>query len=146
MIPAYDEMYLENAQINLGTMLDFAVYDMNFNISDFFDRFIRSGIAKRFGDGDFSLLAGKSGYEIAYDVLWELGELKDLIQPRYVANRSEEYWTGWALAYFQWETGLSFEEIIHYVPICNIQALYYPYHEMDIRQFSDRMRELCRAT
>ena len=60
-------------------------------------------------------------------------------------DRSEEYWTGWALAYYQWETSMSFAEITRYVPILDIQALYSPYHEMDIRQFCDKMNELYQA-
>ena len=51
---------------------------------------------------------------------------------------------GWALAYYQWETGLSFEEINAYIPIRQVSALYHPFHEMDIRQFCDRMNELYR--
>ena len=69
-------------------------------------------------------------------------EQYERIVPRYTANRSEEYWTGWALAYYQWETRLRFEEICRYVPIHYVKALYYPYHEMDIRQFVDKMNEM----
>lgn len=64
------------------------------------------------------------------------------IKHQYSANRSKEYWTGWALAYYQWITSLSFAEIIKYIPINDIVELYIPYHEMDIRQFIDKMNEL----
>ena len=104
--------------------------------------FLRSGIAKRFAAGDFTILAGKSGVELAYEVCEEDGKDYRSIKPKYTYNRSEEYWTGWALAYYQWETGLSFEEIERYIPIIEIQSLYSPYHEMDIRQFVDKMNEL----
>ncbi len=57
----------------------------------------------------------------------------------YAENRSEEYWAGWALAYYQWEAGMSFEEINLYVPIKEVMSMYYPFHEMDIRQFVDAM-------
>ncbi|MEI3141110.1 MAG: helix-turn-helix transcriptional regulator [Lawsonibacter sp.] len=60
-------------------------------------------------------------------------------------DRSPEYWTGWALAYYQWERGLSFGEIQRLVPITAVRAMYVPYHEMDVRQFADRMDQLCRA-
>lgn len=46
------------------------------------------------------------------------------------------------MAYFQWESSLTFEEITKVVPIKNIVMLYSPYHEMDIRQFCDKMKEL----
>lgn len=66
------------------------------------------------------------------------------VTPRFTLDRSEEYWTGWALAYFQWETALSFSEIIGYVPIEKIRAMYSPYHEMDISRFVDHMNERIR--
>ncbi len=32
---AYDKLYLEKARTSLGRMLDFAVYDLKYNASDF---------------------------------------------------------------------------------------------------------------
>jgi len=145
MIRAYDKVYLDKAQTALGRMLDFAVYDMEYDITVFFEMFTTSDVATRFGEGDFTLLAGKSGVEIAYEVLEKSAVTQDRIKPRYTANRSEEYWTGWALAYYQWISGLKFSDIIEYIPIKDIQALYSPYHEMDIRQFVDKMNEMYRA-
>ena len=145
MIHAYDKAYLDKARVALGRMLDFAVYDLEYDISDFFDLFISSGVASRFEQGDFTLLAGMSGIEIAYTVLDQAGVSYDRIKPEYAMDRSEEFWTGWALAYYQWARAISFERIICYVPIREIMALYSPYHEMDIRQFVDKMDELYEA-
>lgn len=61
------------------------------------------------------------------------------LKPNYTVNRSEEFWTGWALAYYQWVTAMRFSEIVKYIPIKDIMNLYSPYHEMDIRQFVDKM-------
>ena len=145
MISAYDKNYLEKARASLGRMLDFAVYDLKYDISDFFDQFIKSGIADKFGNGDTGTLVGKSGVELAYEVLERTGENARDIKPQFSANRSEEYWTGWALAYYQWKTSLPFAEIVKYVPIKEIMALYSPYHEMDIRHFADKMNEFYKA-
>lgn len=142
MIHAYDKVYLDKARTALGRMLDFAVYDLNYDIENFFNLFLSSGFAKRFEEGDFLLLAGMSGVELAYEVLAASGKNEERIKPVYSIDRSEEYWTGWALAYYQWETGLRFESIIEHISIKEIQALYSPYHEMDIRQFVDKMNEL----
>lgn len=142
MIHAYDKTYLEKARIALGRMLDFAVYDLKYDITDFFQLFLISGIAERFEQGDFSVLVGKSGVELAYEVQEKTNHMIERIKPSYTINRSEEYWTGWALAYYQWQNALRFEEIVRYIPIREIQALYSPYHEMDIRQFVDKMNEL----
>lgn len=144
MTHAYDELYLDKARTSLARMLDFAVHDLHYDISDFFDLFIATGIADLFGSGDVNTLVGRSGVELTYEVLDRSGLPYDRIAPGYSYDRSEEYWTGWALAYYQWDSALSFAEIARYVPVTVIQALYYPYHEMDIRQFTDRMNELIR--
>lgn len=145
MICAYDKVYLECAKRALGRMLDFAVYDLQYSIEEIFSLFIKSGVAERFGKGDFAILAGKSGVEVAYEVLEKMQIDVERSVPRYAANRSEEYWTGWALAHYQWETALSFEEIEKFIPIHYVKALYSPYHEMDIRQFIEKMNELYRV-
>lgn len=146
MICAYDKVYLDKARIALGRMLDFAVYDLEYDISFFFDLFIESGTAARFETGDFSILVGMSGVELAYKVLEQSGIKCKRIKPNYTVSRSEEFWTGWALAYYQWETSMSFSEIIRYIPIKDIKALYSPYHEMDIRQFVNQMNVLYKAS
>ena len=145
MIRAYDKVYLDKARTVLGRMLDFAVYDLHYDIAEFFNLFITSGTAARFESGDFSVLVGMSGAELAYEVLSASNLEFERIAPNYTANRSEEFWTGWALAYYQWETSMTFAEIIRYIPLRDIQALYSPYHEMDIRQFVDQMNTLYRA-
>lgn len=145
MMHAYDKVYLDKARTSLGRMLDFAVYDLKYDIADFFGLFIRSGIAERFGDGDFTVTVGMSGVELAYEVLEHAGISIDRIKPNYTVDRSAEYWAGWALAYYQWATSVTFEEIVRYVPIEDILDLYTPYHEMDIRHFVDKMNAMYRA-
>jgi len=142
MIRAYDNVYLEKARIALGRMLDFAVYDLKYDLEEFFDLFITSGVAGRFEQGDFSVLVGMSGVELAYEVLEQSHVAHERITPRYTADRSETFWCGWALAYYQWETAMSFSEIVRYVPLQDIVALYSPYHEMDIRHFVEKMNAL----
>ncbi|WP_293694281.1 helix-turn-helix domain-containing protein [uncultured Phascolarctobacterium sp.] len=142
MMHAYDKLYLDKARIALARMLDFAVYDLHYDISEFFELFLVSGIARRFEQGDFTILAGMSGVELAYTVLENVGLAQERIKPDYPVNRSEEYWTGWALAYYQWQTALRFAEINRYVPIKTVLSLYNPYHEMDIHQFTEKMTEL----
>lgn len=144
MICAYDKIYLDKARTALGRMLDFAVYDLGYDISEFIEMFVRSGIASRFERGDYAIIVGKSGVELAYEVLLAVGIDRERVKPNYTADRSEEYWLGWALAYYQWETSIGFKEIIKYVPIGELLALYTPYHEMDIRQFVDKINSLYR--
>lgn len=145
MIHAYDKVYLDKARTALARMLDFAVHELRYDITEFFNLFVSSGIASRFEKGDYTLLVGMSGVELAYEVLEQSNIAVVRTKPRYAANRSEEYWTGWALAYYQWATALRFAEIVRWVPIKDIKALYSPYHEMDIRQFVDKMNELYKS-
>lgn len=142
MIRAYDKLYLDKAQTALARMLEFAVYELDYSMEVFFDLFLKTGVADRFGTGDYELLVGMSGVELAYTVLEEAGKPVERKSVRYSADRSEAYWTGWALAYYQWYTALSFAEITQAVPITEIAVMYTPYHEMDIRQFVDHMNEL----
>ena len=104
-------------------MLDFAVYDLDYDVTTFFELFLTSGVATRFEVGDFKLLVGMSGVELAYEVLEQSGIDHPRIKPNYTINRSEEYWTGWALAYSQWETAMRFSEIARYIPIKDIIVL-----------------------
>ena len=142
MIHAYDKLYLSVAQKNLACMLDYMVNDLKRPLETVWQWFCMSNTASRFERGDCSVVAGMSGVEIAYEVLQEAGEPKPEQAPSYSYDRSPEYWTGWALAYYQWSTSLSFVEINQAIPVTEVRMLYTPYHEMDVRQFVDKMNEL----
>lgn len=139
MIHAYDKNYLSKAQSTLASMIDFAVYDLNIPIEKFYQNFLVSPISEQFESGESSIIVGKSGVELALEVLEDEKLAKEY---RPAANRSPEYWTGWVLAYFQWQTNLTFKQINSLIPITEILAMYNPYHEMDISQFCDKMTEL----
>ena len=139
MIHAYDKNYLSKAQNNLASMLDFAVYDLEEDLSYFYLKFLQSKICSQFERGESTVIVGKSGVELALDII---GDETLASKYRPAANRTPEYWCGWALAYFQWQTNLGFKEINNYISISEILAMYSPYHEMDISQFCDKMIEL----
>jgi len=139
MIHAYDKNYLLKAQNNLASMLDFAVYDLEEDLSLFYQKFLQSKICSQFERGESTVIVGKSGVELALDII---GDETLASKYRPAANRTPEYWCGWALAYFQWQTNLRFKEINNYISISEILAMYSPYHEMDISQFCDKMIEL----
>ena len=139
---AYAESYVSGAQRRLGAMLEFAVIGCGCTLEDFYKDFLESTLAWRLGAGDPAIIAGRSGEELALEVLggkaasWKALRWK----PGNVA--SPEYWTGWALAFYQWASGFSFAAMQQRVPISDVRSLYSPYHEMDVRQFCDRMDEL----
>lgn len=142
MIHAYDRIYLGKAQSSFGSMLDYAVHDMGMDLGAYWTLFLNSDISRQFAHGNPKYVAGMSGIELALDVLHCNGED---VNYRPVLNRSQEYWTGWAIAYFQWFSGLEFGKIDQKIPIAEVRGLYGPYHEMDITQFCDRMSELYRG-
>ena len=69
MIHAYDENMRQKAQVELGRALDFAAYEIGYLPEDFLSLFIESGLAERFGQGDPSIIMGKSGIELALLVM-----------------------------------------------------------------------------
>lgn len=145
MIHAYDKSYLAAAQKNLARMLDYLVNGLHYQLEVAWKWFLMSEISERFEQGDCSVLVGLSGVELARAVLEQAGETVSMQKPSCSYDRSPEYWTGWVIAYYQWDTSLRFSEIEQSVPITKVRLLYTPYHEMDVRQFTDRMNELYRA-
>lgn len=144
MIRAYSEHYIDLAQQNLASMLDYAVNDLDFDINEFFSLFIASGKANAFGKGDYRYIAGMSGVELAVNVLESTGLSKKVKNRQIRYGKTPEFWTGWVLAYYQWWSALTFEEIVLCIKPDEIRSLYHPYHEMDISQICDRLDASCR--
>lgn len=144
MIHAYDEEMRPKAQATLGAAFDFAAHGMGYLPQDFLGLFIESGLARRFGEGDPAIVMGRSGIELALMVLEETVGIRRDVAIRRTMRGSKEYWIGWSLSYYQWETGLAFAEIERTVTMEVLEDLYYAYHEMDVRSFVDRMNELYR--
>ena len=141
MIRAYDKIHLASAQKNLGRMLDYIVNNLNYSLEAAWQLFLTNELSTRFEQGDYSVLVGSSGVELARALLMQSDESVSTPSPSYAYDRSPEFLAGWALAYYQWFTGLRFAEIEQAVPITKVRSLYIPYHEMDIRQFVDQMNE-----
>ena len=138
---AYDEMYLSGARIALGNMLHFAVYDLQSDLTVFYKMFLNSGIAERFGRGESALTAGCSGAELAYNVIFKTTGQYCSVKPSFSPCKTPEYWAGWALAYYQWYSNVSFAGIEEKVPISEVVSLYAPLHEADILKYVDIMDE-----
>lgn len=143
---AYDKAYLLGAKKNLGRMMDFAVHEMGYSASEFWELFLTSGVADAFGSGESHLLGGMSGIELAYEVLDRAKrKYRRVKDPICAAEKSPEYWAGWALAHYQWQRGLSFAEIDHVASFDDVVRMYSPYHEMDVSQFVDEIDRLYRS-
>ena len=145
MTHAYQEIYLSNAQSMLGDAFDYAINVCHIPGSSFVKLFIASTISKRLENGEPSYLSGKSGIEVAMEILAETTGKTPDAAPQEHFGRSREYWIGWAVAYYQWFSGRSYSDIFQVVTFEELQRMYDPLHEADITKFADildaRMRE-----
>ncbi len=71
MIHAYREMYLPNAQAALGDAFDYAVNTCRIPGDDFVKCFVVSTVSKRMENGEPACIIGKSGIELAQQILTE---------------------------------------------------------------------------
>lgn len=139
MTHAYDERILHRARRNFGLMLDLAVVELGLDLNTFYELFLKSSIAPAFASGSTYVITGASGYELAFWVLEESKCSVERFQPDPVYDYSPEFWAGWAVSYYQWQSSKTFQEINEKVPITEVLRMYDPYHEMDILHFRDEM-------
>ena len=149
-IHAYQEIYLNKAQAALGDAFDYAVNTCCISGADFVKLFIVSSISKRVENGDPAYLAGKSGIEIAVDVILETTGKQPDTKPQEHFDRSAEYWIGWAVCYYQWYSARSYNDIFKVLSFDDLKRMYYMLHEADITRFVDiadeKMREHFKET
>ena len=146
MIHAYDENYLEKAMERLGDMIEYAVLDCNYNADIFFRLFIEIGVASRFEMGDPSILVGHSGPELVQIIIDKTQGKKSLPTPLWREDRSEYYWCGWSLAYYQWVSRKSFLYIWSKVSIDTMRKMYSTLHEADISKTVDVLDKLTKGS
>lgn len=139
---AYNELYLNDAMQNLGDMIQYAVCELKFNPDIFFEWFIASGVASQFEKGNPKYIAGMSGYELAEEVLKTTNVNYERKEPKYSIDLSKEYWAGWILAYYQWETNQRFEDIVYNGLTLSIVISMYILHEADISKFVESANEI----
>ncbi len=136
MTRAYDKLYLEDAMQNLAVMLDYGSALCRGGLAEYYDRFLVSDASKSFASGNPRYIAGMSGIELADTVLRSTGA--EVPPVGYVLDeRTDVFWTGWALAYLQWYSAYSFNKIQSCLDIKRIRAKYPVYHETDITDFVD---------
>ena len=150
MTHAYRETYLSKAQAALGDAFDYAVNACQIPGADFIKLFTASTVSKRMENGEPSLLAGKSGIEIAIEVVQETtGKLLEAEPPEQF-GRSPEYWIGWAVCYYQWVSARSYSDIFHVLSFEELERMYCTLHEADVSKFAEiaeeRMRDFFQET
>ena len=145
MIRAYQETYLPKAQADLGDAFDYAVNGCGIPGDVFSKLFAASSLSRRMENGEPAVLAGKSGVEIAREVVLETTGKGLDEEPQAHFGRSPEYWIGWAVAYYQWYSSRGYGEIFQALPYADLQAMYPTLHEADISKFVEIAEERVRA-
>lgn len=141
-IHAYNELYLPGAQNILGYAVDFAISTLALTPNDFGNALAVSNSAKQFSEGNPRYVAGMNGCELARSILDDVGMSYPEAEDEMYLDKSPEYWAGWALAYYQWSTDLSFMEILRAASLDDIIQMYPLYHEMDLTHFEDHLNHL----
>ncbi len=134
---AYQETYLNKAQAALGDAFDYAINTCRISGADFIKLFTASSVSRRMENGEPAYLAGKSGIEIAADVLLESTGKQLEAEPQEHFGRSREYWIGWAVCYYQWFSARSYGDIFKVLSYEDLSNMYYTLHEADISKFVD---------
>ena len=134
---AYNEMYLDDAMRNLGEAVDFAVNTCGLEPDRFMGMFIASGLADQFGRGVPRYVCGLSGIELACEIFDRAGLSVAIPEEEIIYDLSAAYWSGWILAYYQWQRNLRFKQIMQYLPMTEILKLYPVLHEAPEKKFID---------
>lgn len=137
MIHAYREIYLNNARATLAEAFDYAINTCNISGADFIKMFLVSSISDKMEKGEPKYVSGKSGIEIAREIVFETMGKNLENEPVESFGRSKEYWIGWALSYYQWYTSRKYSDIFKVVSFDELAQLYYALHEADISKFVD---------
>ena len=143
MTRAYSESYLSDAKDRLSQFFDYLINDCGMKADWVASIFLSSGYAEQFERGNPAILAGMSGIELARAVVEATYKKKKLPEPKYTEGLSPEYWTGWALAEYQWYSGKRFKDIFEHVNLSEVIPMYSVYHEMDISKFIETLDEKC---
>ncbi len=143
-IHAYLETYLSKAQATLGDAFDYAINTCRIPGPDFIKLFTASSVSKRMENGEPAYLVGKSGIEIAADVVFETTGKQLNIEPEEHFGHSREYWIGWAVCYYQWFSLRSYSDIFKVLSYEDLANMYYTLHEADISKFVDIIDEKIR--
>ena len=136
MTHAYNQLYLEDAMNNLGTMLDCAVNAARCDLLVFYEMFLSSGVASQMEVGNPRYLSGMSGMELMQLVLKKSSDKATPVMDYVPFDRTPEYWAGWILAYYQWHSAYSFSFIQRNgLSINTVLSLYPTLHEADLSKF-----------
>ncbi len=139
VIHAYDEEYFESARRIMGDLFDFAMVTAGVSPETLQKMMITSSSIRQFEKGNPAYVAGMTGCELFIKMVEESGLSINIPAEEMYLDKSPEYWSGWAIAFYQWYSGKTFERIFEYIDIEELLNMYPVFHEMDIMQFVDEV-------
>ncbi|WP_303842503.1 transcriptional regulator [Selenomonas ruminantium] len=135
----YPELWLESQSENLGIFFDIAINECGYSPKKITDYFIKSKMADLMSKGHPRFSAGCNGEELLMLCL-DTNNVNSLnIEEMDGVQTSKEYWAGYMLAIYQWESGRNFVDILKAVPLSKIIEAYTPLHESSEEKFYDVM-------
>ncbi len=144
-IRAYPEIYLSHAMASMGEAFDYIVNDCDMVGGDFVKMLLGSPICRKLENGEPAYLSGKSGIELAREIVESVTGKVLTVEPQVHYARSPEYWSGWSVAYFQWFSSRKYSEIFAAVPFEEMLLMYPTLHEADLTKFAEVVDEKIRA-
>ncbi len=121
----------------MGEAFDYIVNDGGMPGGDFVKMFLGSPVCRKLENGEPAYLSGKSGIELAREVVASVTGKVPEAEPQVHYARSPEYWSGWAVAYYQWFSSRRYNEIFAAVPFDDLILMYPTLHEADITKFAE---------
>lgn len=136
MTHAYNKIYLDDVMKNIAAVVDIGINALEIDADDFVEIFVSSEVAAGIENAVPDMLAGKSATEMLSIILNKKVDYNTV-----PTDRTPEYWAGWILARVQWELNKTFGDILSFIPLSSLIALYYPYHEADDNKTIDLFRK-----
>ena len=142
MIHAYQECYLNSAKKNVGLAFDYAINSCKIKGEDFINMFLVSKISKRIENGEPLYLKGKSGIEIAKEIIDESTDLEIKYEENINFFKTKEYWIGYTITHYQWYSNKKFQTIFDSISYVELEKMYFTLHEADILKSIETLDEI----
>lgn len=140
MMRAYIEPYLKDVMRNLGVMAHFCINEYGLSPEKFSTLFAHSHVAEQISMGNPRFLSGLSGKELADMLIASSAEIIPSSASSDTYQISPEYWAGWVMAYYQWYTAKSFNQMYADGQTYEkVLMMYYPMHEADLAKVVEAM-------
>ena len=137
---AYIEPYLKDVMRNLGVMAHFCINEYGLSPEKFSTLFAHSHVAEQISMGNPRFLSGLSGKELADILIASSAEIIPSSTSSDTYQISPEYWAGWVMAYYQWYTAKSFNQMYADGQTYEkVLMMYYPMHEADLAKVVEAM-------